>query len=168
MIEGKVNHKEYKRQHNRKYRLRATWWNMKNRCSNPKCKGYRNYGGRGIGVCNGWENSYIHFERWALQNGYRHNLQIDRIDVNSNYTPENCRFVTLRERARNRRPSRKNVILTFQGKTQCLSAWAREFGMSRQTLHFRLRHSNWSIESALTAPLGTGRTGRPRLILGTI
>lgn len=88
-------------------RLRRTWRNMLARCYNPKTCGYSNYGGRGITVCDEWANDYGAFFDWAVDNGYQDHLSLDRIDVNGNYCPENCRWATWDVQARNKRPRRK-------------------------------------------------------------
>ncbi len=86
------------------------WRCMKQRCNNPNASGYKNYGGRGISVCNEWEKSSEAFYDWALANGYAPGLQIDRIDNDGNYEPSNCRWVTPKENASNRRPRPKKPI----------------------------------------------------------
>ena len=90
-------------------RLYEIWHHMKQRCYNPKSTGYKNYGGRGITVCTEWlgkENGFINFRDWAIQNGYKEELQIDRIDNNGNYSSDNCRWVTHQENSQNKRTTK--------------------------------------------------------------
>ena len=83
--------------------LYNTWLRMKDRCRNPNASNWKYYGGRGISVCSEWKTDYAKFRSWALSHGYKKGLSIDRIDVNGNYSPDNCRWVTMAEQQRNKR-----------------------------------------------------------------
>lgn len=130
-------------------RLYNIWSGMKSRCFNKNNKQYKNYGGRGISICNEWENSFIEFYNWAVNNGYKENLTIDRIDVNGNYCPENCRWATSKEQARN---TRKNHTITYNGETHCIAEWAEILDIKYSTLTERVR-KNWSIEDKFQKPV---------------
>jgi len=82
-------------------RLYDVWCSMKSRCLNPKNKAYKYYGGKGIKICKEWKNNYMMFKNWALANGYKEGLTIDRIDNDGNYCPENCQWLTKSENSRN-------------------------------------------------------------------
>lgn len=89
-----------------KTRLYRIWLNMKNRCSNPKYRQYDSYGGRGISVCKEWSEDFTAFRDWALKNGYKDDLTVDRINNDEGYKPENCRWATMKEQCANRRKRR--------------------------------------------------------------
>jgi len=122
------------------------WAAMLTRCENPNIKQYKDYGGRGIKVCEEWHNPQV-FIGWALANGWREGLLIDRIDNDGNYEPDNCRWVTRKEQARN---MRSNRFITFDGKTQSLAAWSDETGIPYGTLESRINKLHWPIERALS------------------
>lgn len=115
-------------------RLYECWRDMRNRCYLKTQKNYSIYGGRGIKVCEEWKNNSSSFIDWALKNGYKDNLTIDRIDVNGNYCPENCRWITRNEQAKNKTT---NVYITIDGKTKILSDWVKIAGISFQTYYNR-------------------------------
>ena len=108
---------------------------MKERCCNPKNHAYKNYGGRGISVCEEWED-YNVFRKWSLENGYRHGLTIDRIDNDGDYCPENCRWTTRKVQGNN---TRRNTFLTVGNETHTLSEWADITGISVSTISWRAR-----------------------------
>lgn len=105
-VEGaiKANTKHGATHHRGTTKLYNIWLRMKDRCRNPNSSNYKYYGGRGISVCEEWRHDFAAFRDWALANGYQEGLSIDRIDVNGNYCPENCRWITMAEQQRNKRP----------------------------------------------------------------
>lgn len=129
-------------------RLFRIYGKMIRRCYVPEEPAYKYYGERGIAICDEWKNDRTKFFEWALNNGYKDDLTIDRINVHGNYEPSNCRWVTQKEQALNRT---NNVLITFNGKTKTLHEWAEEKNMNRATLLNRLKR--WSIEDALTKPI---------------
>ena len=117
-----------------KERIYEIWANMKYRCNNKNCVNFKNYGGRGIRVCEEW-NAFENFYKWAIDNEYSDNLTLDRIDVNGNYEPENCRWATWEEQANNRR---RNSRITYNGETHTISEWARIKNLSPRLICERL------------------------------
>jgi len=124
--------------------LYHVWASMKARCINKNSKDYNNYGGRGITIYNEWEN-FNSFKEWALLSGYKQGLEIDRIDVNGNYCPENCRWVSKRKQANNRR---NNNYFEIDGETKTLFEWVRIYEINYSTVIKRLK-SGLNIEDAL-------------------
>lgn len=135
-------------------RAKHAWYGILTRCLNKNHKTYAKYGGAGITVCERWRNSV---ENFIADMGLptNNNLEIDRIDNLGNYEPGNCRWATHKENSRNRS---NNVHLTFNGKTQTITEWAVEIGVTNDALEQRIRNG-WSVERALTTPL---RVRKPR------
>ena len=111
----------------------GSYRSMMDRCENPNANNYKLYGGRGIKVCDEWHD-IERFEEWVKENNYEPGLSIDRIDVNGNYEPSNCRWVTMKEQANNRR---NTIYVTIDGVTKTISEWAEFSGISRSTLNSR-------------------------------
>lgn len=127
-------------------RLHKTWANIKKRCTNPNGAHWKYYGGRGIRVCDEWANNFGAFRDWALANGYRDDLTIDRKDNDGDYEPGNCRWATREEQNNNRRNTR---LLNHQGRSLTIKQWARELGVPPSRLHGRLR-IGWPINRVLS------------------
>lgn len=127
-------------------RLYCIFGAVKSRCYNKNNKRYKDYGGRGIAVCDEWKDDFMSFYNWAILNGYNDTLTIDRIDVNGNYEPSNCRWVTPKQQARNRRSNRN---YTINGETHCLKEWCEIVGLNYRTVQYRINILNQNIERAL-------------------
>ena len=145
-------HKKRAKEANIKHGLKGTriyniWRNMKSRCLNEKDFHYKYYGQRGITICNEWINDIKSFHDWAIKNGYAENLTIDRIDVNGNYEPSNCRWVPQYIQNRN---TRKNIIINYQGEKHCLKDWCNILDLNYQKALRRISQLKWEPEKALT------------------
>lgn len=134
-------------------RLYQVWLDMKQRCYNPKQVGYKWYGNLGIKVCKEWKNDYLSFEKWAVQNGYKDNLTIDRIDCKGDYEPNNCRWVDWKTQSRNKKDT---ILITYNGKTQCLKDWCAELKKPYPTVANRI-HDGWQPKYALLVPKNVRR-----------
>ena len=130
-------------------RIYCIWRCMIDRCYNKKNKRYYCYGEKGIRVCDEWRNCFLTFRGWALNNGYREDLTIDRINVNGNYEPTNCRFVDKYTQANNMSCNHK---IEYKGETKNMAEWAKIFNINYDVLRCRLRRG-WSVEKALTTKL---------------
>lgn len=129
---------------------------MKMRCTNQNYTDYYDYGGRGISICEEWL-SFENFKKWALENGYKEEkvngkniLSLDRIDVNGDYCPENCRWATNRQQANNKR---NNTRFYYNGQNLTAREWSEITGIGFGTLVGRLHNPSWTIERALTQPV---------------
>lgn len=124
------------------------WHHMMQRCYNPKRANYKYYGARGITVCEQWHDvrSFI----TDMAKGYIKGLQLERIDNNKNYEPSNCRWATRLEQMQN---TRHNHLITYEGKTLCLSEWARIHNLQPLTLLSRIKSGKLNLEQCLTTPV---------------
>lgn len=129
--------------HSRLYRI---WAHMRDRCLNKNDIAFPYYGGRGITICNEWKDNYQTFKDWALNNGYSEDLTIDRIDVNGNYNPDNCRWGTDIEQMNN---TRSNRIVKYLGQEKTVAEWARLVGIPYNTLFSRLYRYGWDIDRSM-------------------
>ncbi|MBL5801289.1 hypothetical protein HV419_16580 [Bacillus sporothermodurans] len=144
-----VKKKETSKTHGMRWtRLYNIWSLMHSRCEDPNLDYYERYGGRGISVCDDWKQ-FEAFEDWAMNNGYEDGLSIDRIDVNGNYEPGNCKWSTNLEQSRNKRNS---VYIPINGESRTIGEWAEISGLSYKTIQRRLRTG--CKEEDLLAPIG--------------
>ena len=140
--------------------LYEIWKSMKQRCCNQNVSNYHNYGGRGIKVCDEWMRDFKAFYDWAITNGWKKGLSIDRINNDGDYSPSNCKWSTRTEQLNN---TRQNKLLSYKGKIQTISQWAREIGMKEETLRTRL-NLGWDVEKALTTPIRKHKEYSPRKV----
>lgn len=117
-------------------RLHNIWKAMRKRCRNIHNSDFAHYGGRGISVCSEWDSSFETFRDWALLHGYEDGLTIDRIDVNKGYSPDNCRFCSMKSQANNRT---SNVVIEFNGESHTIKEWSEITGIPYSRLYMRLK-----------------------------
>lgn len=132
-------------------RLYKIWQGMKGRCYRNSEPTYKWYGGRGIIVCDEWLHDFQAFYDWAMANGYRDDLTIERKDVDGNYCPENCCWIPLNKQAQNTRATK---FLTYNGERKSLSEWSEITGISKGTLHSRIERG-WSDKECIETPVKT-------------
>lgn len=127
-------------------KLYFTWRSMRTRCNNPSFKSYANYGGRGVKVCDRWQKS---FKAFVEDMGPKPDptYQLDRIDNDGDYTPENCRWVS---RSKNLSNTRRNNLVTYQGETKTITQWASIIGISPNTFKWRVK--NWTLKKTMETP----------------
>lgn len=128
------------------YRL---YYDMLQRCFNKKRKAYADYGGRGITVCEEWRNNFLSFYNWAIKSGYDSNLELDRINNNGNYSPENCRWATSTVNANNKR---NTVMVEWEGKKISLNDLCRKMSVRSSMVYKRIKYRGLSIEDAIKTP----------------
>ena len=130
------------------------------RCYSPKHKYYKNYGGKGIKVCDEWicDGGLDNFYNWAIKSGFTgeknekgYNVQqLDRIDNSKGYSPENCRWATKIEQANN---TKSNLIIEYNGEKDTLANWCRKLDMPYMTVFLRIHRRNWSVDKAFNTPI---------------
>jgi hypothetical protein len=131
---------------NKEPRLYEIWNGIKARCNRKNHRAYEDYGGRGIKVCPEWNNDFKDFCEWAMKNGYEEDLSIDRIEVNGDYEPSNCRWTTVQEQSRNRR---SNVKIEINGEIKTITEWSEISGISYSTLRNRWK-KGWPTDQLFT------------------
>lgn len=133
--------------------LYAKYNSILDRCYNPNNKEYKNYGGRGIKMCDEWRDDFTKFYAWAIETHWEPNLTIERIDVNGNYSPDNCTWLTIQQQQSNKTTRHE---LTARGETHSIKEWADILDMSQDVIERRLNQLGWSDEEALFTPLNIG------------
>ena len=132
--------------HTRIYRI---WDGMVGRCCRPTAGAYPKYGAKGITVCREWRDDFRAFYQWAIANGYKDGLSLDRIESSGNYEPSNCRWMTMKAQQNNRS---NNRLIEHNGEMLTLSQWAERAGISPNMLRKRLMRG-WDIQKALTTKI---------------
>ena len=141
----------------RNTRIYKCWTSIKQRCTNPNSPSYGRYGGRGITICTEWSKSFTEFKRWSEANGYTDSLEIDRINNDAGYRPDNCRWITHKENCQNRSDSKR---IKYLGKTYSAAGLARKFGIAPSTFRewIRLRGIEYAL-ARTDAPTGAESEG---------
>ena len=129
-------------------RLYAEWLNMRARCNRESASSYQYYGAKGVKVCDEWQR-FENFLKWARRSGYDDALTIERISVNGNYSPDNCKWIPMKEQSLNKRNSHR---LTAFGQTKTIKEWADDTGLKYDTIERRVNLYGWNVEDAVTVP----------------
>lgn len=141
---GKIGGK-FGKHHLSRTRLYKCYNHMINRCHNSSNIQYKDYGGRGIKVCEEWKNDFISFYNWAMSNGYKDDLTIDRIDVNGNYEPSNCRWVNKYLQANNKR---NNVYIACNNETLTIAQWSNRLNINYWNIRRKIQ-KGWTIQQII-------------------
>lgn len=151
--------KSYEEERSRiRNRLKSVWKGMIRRCYDENNKSYKNYGARGVTVCDEWRNDFEAFFEWAMSSGYDPNAKrmgctLDRVDPAGVYSPENCRWTNMAQQQQNKRT---NFLISYKGKEQCLSAWCLELDIKESAIRSRLS-KGWTVERAFETPIRKSR-----------
>ncbi len=132
----------------KKERLYSIWVAMNQRCRDINAKNYKYYGGKGVSVCEDWKHNYLVFRSWSIEHGYSSELTLDRINVSSDYGPENCRWVDQVVQNNN---TTRNRFLTYEGDTHTMAQWSKIIGLSYSTFKTRLNRG-WDIKKIIETP----------------
>lgn len=149
-LQKEARAKSHATHHKSKSRLYRIWRHIKSRCLNENVSHYKYYGGRGISICKEWEDSFENFYEWANSNGYQDDLSIDRIDVNGNYEPSNCRWTNATTQANNKT---NNRLIEYNGECHTLSEWSSILGIHQLTISKRIDDYGWSVKRAFETPV---------------
>lgn len=141
---GELN-KKYLKEHTQSF-LYSTWQGMRQRCLDKNSSHYKYYGAKGITICDEWLNDYTKFYKWAIENGASKEFTIDRIDVNGNYEPSNCRWVDAITQANNKT---QNRIIEYNGEKLTLAQWSRKTKIKEGTIRMRIDKYGYTIDEAL-------------------
>lgn len=145
------------RKHNKSHtRIYSIYRKIKDRCYNKNSDSFKYYGGRGISMCKEWLDNFRSFDKWAMENGYKKHLTIDRIDVNGNYEPKNCRWVSIKVQNRNKR---SNIYLEHDGIKLTLKEWSEKTGIGYCNIIYRYK-KGWTPQRILgdvNKPIRDGR-----------
>lgn len=136
-------------------KLYNTYCRMKQRCYDKNYPKYKNYGFRGIGICEQWlgKDGFINFYNWAMDNGFNENLSIERIDVNGNYEPDNCKWITMAEQAKNKTTT---IKVKYKNNFLTLIELCEKLNLNYKTIWSRI-HNGWDIDKAITQPIRQAR-----------
>lgn len=131
-------------------RIRNIWHQMRRRCYDPSADSYKYYGGKGVRICEQWNDDFNAFYDWSLSHGYESRLTIDRIDSSGNYEPSNCKWSTMKEQDNNRS---NNIIIEYLGESHTIPEWSEILGIAQHVIRTRLDRG-WSIEETMTRKVG--------------
>lgn len=139
-------------------RIYEIWCGIKKRCENPNSSGFHIYGSREIKICDLWRHDFLEFYDWAIKNGYSKTLTIDRIDVNGDYCPENCRWVDAKTQSNN---TRRTIIVNYNEESLSVKQLSEKIGVNYNRLLKAIRKYNMSVDDAI-AYTKSGERHRPK------